>query len=66
MRDIKLGSTVRLHTPERGYSVGEVVGEDGHRWIVRFSSGMECSYYSDEFDVEYEPRFEVNYDREED
>ena len=52
MRELEIGMTVRLHTPERGYSVGTIVAEDGLRWIVRFSSGMECSYYSDEFDVE--------------
>jgi hypothetical protein len=29
-----------------------IVGQDGLHWIVQFSSGMESSYYEDEFDVE--------------
>jgi DNA-directed RNA polymerase subunit N (RpoN/RPB10) len=46
----EIGDTVYLKSPYRGYTCGEIVDYQFPYYIVRFSSGMETSFYSDEFE----------------
>ena len=47
-REYQIGDTVYLEKPVRGYRYAEVVGFDGNRLIVRTTSGMEVTVYTDE------------------
>ncbi|GHU93068.1 hypothetical protein FACS1894208_01800 [Clostridia bacterium] len=46
--EFQIGDTIELSEPYLGCRWGEIVGEDGTRWIVRLSSGKEISVREDE------------------
>jgi len=45
----KIGDSVRLLTPHKGYSTGTLVCYHFPYWTVKLSSGLEISCYEDEF-----------------
>lgn len=45
------GIKVRLRQPYLGYSFGELVAQNGYKWLIRLESGLEISLYVDEFYV---------------
>jgi hypothetical protein len=49
-REWQIGDTAYLKEPIRGYYFVEVVDFDCTRIIVRTTSGLEESFYTDEFD----------------
>lgn len=46
------GKQVELNEPYRGYHRGTIISKDGYKFVVKFSSGMTESFYSDEFEID--------------
>lgn len=46
------GRQCELLTPWRGYHRGTIVGMNGYRYIVQFSSGAEIEVYEDEIEFD--------------
>jgi hypothetical protein len=53
MEDFTEGTTVYLNEPVKGYKAVTLIGQNGLKWIVETSSGMELEVYEDEFTVEF-------------
>jgi hypothetical protein len=52
MKEREIGDSVYLKKPYRGYRTAEIIAFEFPHVIVRFSSGMEESFYEDEFEDE--------------
>ena len=46
------GKQVELIEPVRGYYYAQIIGRNGNRFIVQFSSGMTTEVYPDEINFE--------------
>jgi|GEM_PF-1564748 len=49
MSIFKIGDSVRLLTPYKGYSTGTLISYCFPYWTVELSSGLEISCYEDQF-----------------
>jgi len=45
------GKQVELKKPWRGYHRGTIVGRNGYRFTIQFSSGATIDLYDDEFEI---------------
>lgn len=49
---IEIGATVELLHDYKGYTSGEITGQDHPYWIIRLhGSGLEIKCYEDEFSI---------------
>lgn len=46
------GKQVELKEPWRGYHRGTIIGRNGYRFIIQFSSGATINLYDDEFEFD--------------
>ena len=46
------GRQCELLTPWRGYHRGTIVGRNGNRFIIKFSSGARIELYDDEIEFD--------------
>ena len=46
------GQQCELLTPWRGYRRGTIVGRNGYRFIIEFSSGARIELYDDEIEFD--------------
>lgn len=46
------GKQVELKEPWRGYHRGTIIGRNGYRYVIQFSSGATIDLYDDEFDFD--------------
>lgn len=46
------GKQVELIRPWRGYHRGTIIGRNGYRFVIQFSSGATIDLYDDEFEFD--------------
>ena len=46
------GKQVELKEPWRGYHRGTIIGRNGYRFVIQFSSGATIDLYDDEFEID--------------